>query len=187
MKFKILLLLIISSILTFIIYNCTYKQSIYITSINTLSSNYNYNKKLSEKLLNKNSNINFNVDYSDETMEIENLIAEIQNNKNKIQFVIHKTKILIISIGNNDVNNESSKTILNEYKLLFELLRKYNNKQIIFISPYNYKYQTEIKNISSNFSIDFINYSSYTVENNITEPNLNKLVNNIVNKIYYLK
>lgn len=187
MKFKILLLLIISSILTFIIYNCAYKQSIYITSINTLSSNYNYNKKLSEKLLNKNSNINFNVDYSDETMEIENLIAEIQNNKNKIQFVIHKTKILIISIGNNDVNNESSKTILNEYKLLFELLRKYNNKQIIFISPYNYKYQTEIKNISSNFSIDFINYSSYTVENNITEPNLNKLVNNIVNKIYYLK
>lgn len=187
MRFKILLLIFTSSLLTYLIYNHYYQNEVNIVSINSLAKDYDYNKSLSERLYNKTAKVKFNVDFSDETLEIENLIAEIQNNRNKIQTVIHNSKILILSIGNNDINNETSKTMLNEYKLLFVLLRKYSNKQIIFISPYNFKYQAELKNLANNYSLEFINYSSYCTNTFINLSQINKLTNNIVNKIYYLK
>ena len=112
-------------------------------------------------------------------MEIENLISLIEHNTNNIQNIIHYSKVLIISIGNNDFKEEKQKTILTEYKQLFQLLRKYNNNEIIFISPNNIRCHEELKSLSNNYQIIYINKSS--INNN------ELLVNNILKKITYIK
>ena len=178
MKFKLLVLLIISTLLIIIIYKRYYIYEVNITSINSLNKD-NYEELLIESLLDKIPNVNINIDYSNEDLEIENLISSIEYNTNNIQSIIHNSKVLIISIGNNDIKNEKVKVILNEYKKLFQLLRKYNNHEIIFISPNNFKYQQELKEITNTYKIIYINSNSYN--------NKRLLVNSIINKITYIK
>ena len=179
MKIKLLLLILIATILTILIFKNNYKYNINITSINSLSKEEDYNPLLIEKINSKLNNAFINIDFSNEDMEIENLISLIEHNTNNIQNVIHYSKVLIISIGNIDFNEEKLKTILTEYKKLFQLLRKYNNYQIIFISPNNIKCHEELKNLSNNYQIIYINKSSFS--------NNQLLVNNILKKITYIK
>ena len=105
MKKKLLLLIIIATILTFLIYKTNYHNNILITSINSLDNDNNYN----ELLLNKLTNYKVNIDYSDASLEIENLISHIEHNTNKIQQVLYKSKVIILSIGNIDLQNEKIK------------------------------------------------------------------------------
>ena len=191
MKKKLTILLIITIIITFIIYNKYYVYTINITSINSLSKEDNYNELLYEKIVNRLPEINYNIDFSNEDLEIENLISIVEHNTNEIQSIIHDSKVLIISIGNNDVKSEKTKVILNEYKRLFHLLRKYNNHEIIFVSPINFKNQELLKEICNNYKINYINTYSYIspfiINDKYTSKGIDILTNNIIKRITYIK
>ena len=161
MKYKLLLLTIIATCITYFIYTKYYHMDINVTSINSYSITNNYNESLSNDINSNNLNYKLNVDYSSPDLEIENLIALINNNNNKIQTTIHNSEVIIISIGNVDLKTESIKTILLEYKKLFTLLRKYNNKQIIILSPLSFKNINDLKDLCREYNFNFINTSSY--------------------------
>lgn len=124
MKYKLLLLTIIATLVTYYIYSKYYHMKINITSINSYAINNNYNESLSNEITNNNLNYKLNVDYSSSDLEIENLIALINNNANKIQSVIHNSEVIILSIGNIDMKTETTKVILQEYKKLFYFIEK---------------------------------------------------------------
>jgi hypothetical protein len=147
----------------YIIYNNNYNKTINILSISSVKDNYN--PSLSNYLTNSNLKFNINIDYST-NLEIENIIGLINNNKNKIQSIINNCDIIILNIGNIDILTEDTKTIINELKELFILLRKINSKEIIYISPNNIKNTIYIKELCQKYNILFINSSSF---NNIEQ------------------
>ncbi len=161
MKIKYLLLLIVIVISVFIIYNHNYTKKINILSINSLNEQENYNNHLSNYLNKSNLNYNFNVDYTNDQLEIENLIALIEKNNNEFQSIIHESDVIIMSLGNVDIKVENYKTIIKELQELFKKLRLINSKEIIFISPYKLKNTTSIKDICHKYNIYFINGSSF--------------------------
>jgi hypothetical protein len=186
MKYKLLILVIIASLLTYIIYYRNYHYIISITSINSLTTNNNYNEYLATKLTNNPSKFKLNVDFSNENYEIENVIALLQNNEHNIQSIIHDSSVLIISLGNNDLKTENLKTIQNELTTLFQLLRKYNSKQIIFVNPLQLTNITAIKSLCHYYQITYINTLSY-VKPYIINDELNKPANQILAKVLYQK
>ena len=191
MKKKLIIFLIITALITMIIYKKNYVYKINITSINSLNKDSNYNELLYEKLINKIPDINYNIDFTSEDLEIENLISLIEHNSNNIQNIIHDTKVLILSIGNNDIKQEKPKAILIEYKKLFQLLRKYNNHEIIFISPINFKNQEQLKEICNNYKVNYINtysyISPYIINDNYTNKGIDIITNIIIKRIPYIK
>ena len=172
MKYKILLLIIISSLITYLLYNKYYQEHIDILSINT-SDKFNYNNTLAEYLDNK---YNFNIDYSNSSLEIENLTNLIKED-NKIKNAIHKSEYIILYIGNIDMLTENNKQILKEYNTLFKKLRSYNNKKIIFLSPINFKDIYYLKELCHKYNIVFINTSSYLNIYNEKDITNNSIIN----------
>ena len=158
MKFKYIFMILISILSVYIIYNHNYNKVINILSISSVKDNYN--PTLSNYLSNSNLKFNLNIDYST-NLEIENLIGLINNNNNKIQSKINNSDIIILNIGNIDILTEDTKTIINELKELFVLLRKINSKEIIYISPNNIKNTIYIKELCKKYNILFINSSSF--------------------------
>ncbi|MBE6159210.1 MAG: hypothetical protein E7159_05245 [Firmicutes bacterium] len=163
MKIKYLIMIMLAVLSVYIIYNHNYNKNINILSISSVKDNYN--PFLSNYLTNSNLKFNLNIDYST-NLEIENLIGLINNNKNKIQSIINNSDIIILNIGNIDILTEDTKTIINELKELFILLRKINTKEIIYISPNNIKNTIYIKELCQKYNILFINSSSF---NNIEQ------------------
>ena len=163
MKIKYLIMIMLAILSVYIIYNHNYNKTINILSISSVKDNYN--PSLSNYLNNSNLKFNLNIDYST-NLEIENLIGLINNNKNKIQSIINNSDIIILNIGNIDILTEDTKTIINELKELFILLRKINSKEIIYISPNNIKNTIYIKELCQKYKILFINSSSF---NNIEQ------------------
>jgi len=158
MKFKYLIMIILAIFSVYIIYNRNYNKTINILSISSVKDNYN--PSLSNYLSNSSLKFNLNIDYST-NLEIENLIGLINNNKYKIQSIINNSDIIILNIGNIDILTEDTKTIINELKELFILLRKINSKEIIYISPNNIKNTIYIKELCQKYNILFINNSSF--------------------------
>lgn len=183
MKYKLFLIIIGATIITFLIYHYCYHFQANITSINSLSTQNNYNEQLSN-ILSTNNKYKFNIDYSSPDLEIENLIALIQNNNHSIQNTIHNSEVIIISIGNVDMKTESTKTILKEYSYLFKLIRKYNNKEIIFLCPITFKNITELKDLCHTNNIIFINTSSYIIDStpDMLTPKESKIIANAIIK-----
>ncbi len=163
MKIKYLIMIMLAILSVYIIYNNNYNKTINILSISSVKDNYN--PSLSNYLTNSNLKFNINIDYST-NLEIENIIGLINNNKNKIQSIINNCDIIILNIGNIDILTEDTKTIINELKELFILLRKINSKEIIYISPNNIKNTIYIKELCQKYNILFINSSSF---NNIEQ------------------
>lgn len=189
MKLKLLLLIIASSLITYFIYNKYYHMEINITSINSFATENNVNEYISSEISNNNLNYKLNVDYSSPYLEIENLIAAINNNTNKIQNIIHDSEVIIISLGNIDMLTETNQNILKEYNILFPLLRKYNTKEIIFLSPISFKDVVSIKSICQKHNIRLINTSSYLNEysspDSLNKDDSLKLAKIIIKNIAY--
>lgn len=164
MKNKLIIIITISCLITFLIYQTNYHKTLRIMSISTLKQEENYNNYLSDKLINSNIDYKLNIDYSNPNLEIENLIAEIENNTKEIQALIHSSDIIIISIGNVDIETEKNNNITKELNKLFSLLRRYNNKEIIYISPNTFKNLTIQKELCFKYNIKF--YSMYHLKNN---------------------
>ena len=164
-KYLLFIILLISSI--YLIYNKNYKKEIDILSINSLNKEEDYNPYLSKYLEKSKINYKFNIDYSNELLEIENLIALIDKNDKEIQRKIHSSNIIILSIGNVDMKTENYKVILQELKELFKKLRTINTKEIIYISPTDLISTTLIKELCHKYNIIFINGHSFDSKNEL--------------------
>ena len=182
MKFKYLFLLIIIILSIYIIYNHNYKKTIYITSINSLNEKENYNPYLSNYLYKSSINYKYNIDYSNDKLEIENLIALIEKNNDNIQNIIHESNVIILSLGNIDIQTENYNEIINELKELFKKIRLLNNKEIIYISPYKIKNTYHIKELCHKYNIIFINGSSFINKRELLAQMIYRRIENIYSK-----
>ena len=179
MKFKILLLFLISTLVIYYTYNRVYKKTIHVLSINNLDTKNNYNNHVSNLLSNTNINYLFNVDFCGKNLQVDNLIAEIEYNKNNIQAYIHESEVIIISINNNIKGFED------KLEKLFSLLRKYNSKEIIYVSTYNLKNTLLLKKICNKNNIIYINGVSFHMNPSLIANIIVKKIDNSWNKEKY--
>lgn len=191
MKVKLFFLSLGAIILTYLIFNVNNHQEIKITTIyddtTTIQENFNISlQKDLEKLLPTTFNT-----YHKENLEIENAIDKIKSNYNDIQEKLNSSNVIIIYLGDFELLYEKE-NIINIYanlENLFILLRKYNSKQIIYISPINLSSNYLLKDLSNKYKIDFINTPSilqklstqnYILNQDDHKKLANKLFNNII-------
>lgn len=191
MKVKLFFLSLGAIILTYLIFNVNNHQEIKITTIyddtTTIQENFNISlQKDLEKLLPTTFNT-----YHKENLEIENAIDKIKSNYNDIQEKLNSSNVIIIYLGDFELLYEKE-NIINIYanlENLFILLRKYNSKQIIYISPINLNSNYLLKDLSNKYKIDFINTPSilqklsnqnYILNQDDHKKLANKLFNNII-------
>lgn len=202
MKIKILVVLIIFTIILVFSYAKINKEEINYTILgdkNIYKNNIiskNFSDLIYEKLQKQDNFGFYNKNFIKEDIRIIDIINQIKDNEiidNKsIQNILKNTNILIIHIGNDEINYKLSKIDINYndekviYKYLNEVLidyinlideiKKYNIENIIILGNYN-----DTNNINNNKYYSYINkqIEDYSKNNNIYYINLqNLLVNN---------
>lgn len=191
MKIKLFFLSLGAIVLTYLIFNANNHQEIKIVTIyddtTTIKENFSHIlQKDLEKLLPTTLN-----NYHKENLEIENAVDKIKSSYNDIQEKLNSSNVIIIYLGDFELlfEKENIINIYSNLEELFMLLRKYNSKQIIYISPINLTSNYLLKDLTHKYKIDFINTPSilqkqsknnYTL--NIEDHKIiaNKLFNNIV-------
>ena len=126
-----------------------------------------------------------------ENLEVENVVDKIKSNYNDIQEKLNSSNVIIVYLGDFELLYEKE-NIINIYsglEDLFILLRKYNSKQIIYISPINLNSNYLLKDLTHKYKADFINTPSILQKQstnnyalNIEDHKIiaNKLFNNII-------
>ena len=148
----------------------------------------NFTDLIYDKLSNEEYFGRYNEDFIFDDIRIIDIINQIEENKqinnNTIQNILKNTDILIIFVGNNEINYKLSKNnpyenndkqiytyldqVENDMLNMIKLIKKYNNSNIILLGLYNdtnnlyndryYEYiNKKIQNISLNNNIIFIN------------------------------
>ena len=191
MKVKLFFLSLGAIVLTYLIFIANNHQEIKIVTIyddtTTIKENFsNILQKDLEKLLPTTLN-----NYHKENLEIENAVDKIKSNYNDIQEKLNSSNVIIIYLGDFELLFEKE-NIINIYSNLEDLfihLRKYNSKQIIYISPINLTSNYLLKDLTHKYKIDFINTPSilqkqsknnYTLSIEDHKIIANKLFNNII-------
>ncbi len=198
MKVKLFFLSLGAVVLTYLIFTANNHQEMKMTIIyddtTTIQENFSvFLQKDLEKLL--PTTVNY---YHKENLEIENVVDKIKSNYNEIQEKLSSSNVIIVYLGDFELLYEKE-NIINIYSHLEDLiilLRKYNSKQIIYISPINLTSNYLLKDLASKHKINFINTPSilqkFTTQNytlNIEDHKTlaSNLFNNIVStwKIEY--
>ena len=155
MKIKLFFLTIGACILTYLIFTANNRQYLTITSIyddsTTIKESYNVH-------LNQSLNMSIPTSYYTfhrENFEIENVVDKIQDNVDNIQEKLDSSNIILMYLGDFEVLYEKNATIniYNELQKLFITLRKYNSKQIIFISPVNMSSSYLLEDLAKKYKI----------------------------------
>lgn len=191
MKVKLFFLSLGAVILTYLIFTANTHQEIKITTIyddtTTVKENFStFLQKDLEKLLPTTIN-----DYHKKNLEIENTIDKIKSNYNNIQEKLNSSNVIIIYLGDFELlyEKENIINIYSDLEELFILLRKYNSKQIIYISPINLRSNYLLKDLTHKYKIDFLNTFSilskkannnYILDTEDHKIIANKLFNNII-------
>lgn len=162
MKIKLFFLTIGACILTYLIFTANNRQYLTITSIydDSTTIKESYNVHLSQSL-----NMSIPTSYYTfhrENFEIENVVDKIQDNVDNIQEKLDSSNIILVYLGDFEVLYEKNATIniYNELQKLFITLRKYNSKQIIFISPVNMSSSYLLEDLAKKYKIEFFNTPS---------------------------
>lgn len=163
MKMKIFLVLIFFSLLIFVLYMQSSKKDINYTILGDkdIFSNNIKSKNFSDLIFDELKDINdfgfYSKDFISKDIRIIDLINDINNNKKidniTIQNILSRTNILILGIGNNEINYKISKIdssenndyiiysyldeILLDLENLINLIREYDKENIIFLGYYN--------------------------------------------------
>ena len=191
MKVKLFFLSLGAIVLTYLIFTANNHQEMKMTVIyddtTTIQENFSvFLKKDLEKLL--PTTVNY---YHKENLEIENVVDKIKSNYNEIQEKLSSSNVIIVYLGDFELLYEKE-NIINIYSHLEDLillLRKYNSKQIIYISPINLSSNYLLKDLSIKHKINFINtpiiLRKFTTQNytlNIEDHKTlaSRLFNNIV-------
>lgn len=163
-----LLILPIVFLITIIIMIFTKDNKIYYLSLgDELSKGINYNNyegigysDFVKEFLEKNNKLKYYTkEFSDTDIRTKDLILKIKNNEEKnmpIQNALKKSDLITISIGLNEIytkylaNNIENEIydyideMMYNLKDLINLIKKYNNKEIIFIGYYNPKNEKDL-------------------------------------------
>ena len=191
MKVKLFFLSLGAIVLTYLIFTANNHQEMKMTVIyddtTTIQENFSvFLQKDLEKLL--PTTVNY---YHKENLEIENVVDKIKSNYNEIQEKLSSSNVIIVYLGDFELLYEKE-NIINIYSHLEDLillLRKYNSKQIIYISPINLSSTYLLKDLANKHKITFINTPSilqkFTTQNytlNIEDHKTlaSRLFNNIV-------
>ena len=191
MKIKLFFLSLGAIVLTYLIFTANNHQEMKMTVIyddtTTIQENFSvFLQKDLEKLL--PTTVNY---YHKENLEIENVVDKIKSNYNEIQEKLSSSNVIIVYLGDFELLYEKE-NIINIYSHLEDLillLRKYNSKQIIYISPINLSSNYLLKDLANKHKITFINTPSilqkFTTQNytlNIEDHKTlaSRLFNNIV-------
>ncbi len=160
MKKKILIIIIIGIISTFLIYQFNKQEKIYFLSLGDgLATGmtayniegYNFNDYIRDDLEQKEQLEEFIHEFSKTDQTVENLIISIENNYEleeldlTIQQALAKSKLITLAIGNDELANISLKSNLttkekenyiNNMKKLTKLIRNFNDNKIYLIGIY---------------------------------------------------
>ena len=191
MKIKLFFLSLAAIVLTYLIFNANNHQEIKITTIyddtTTIKENFStFLKKDLEKLLPTTIN-----NYHKENLEVENVVDKIKSNYNDIQEKLNSSNVIIVYLGDFELlyEKENIINIYSDLEDLFILLRKYNSKQIIYLSPINISTNYFLKDLARKYKVDFLNTSSilektgqkdYILDTNDHKILSNKLYNKII-------
>lgn len=199
MKKKIILIAIIGSILSIIIYFYTKSDEINIVSLGDGLSigmtpynieGFSYNDYLKADYENLHK-LNKYYEFGSFGKTVQELIYEIKENKTKIiknekveiQRAINEADILTICIGMDELSEDKiTKSIILDYeddiKELLSMIKMLNHKKVIVLGLYTIKSE-ELSNIERLNAI----IQDACISNNFTFIDISKLVNN---KEYYL-
>ena len=169
MKYKILIIIILGTLFTSIIYFYTDKDNLNILALGDGISTgmtsyhlegYDYNEYLSE-YLNENKRLeNYYKNFNEVDETASNLVNKINNNiesidkKIKIKQAIKEADIITISLGMDELNNYAKKNnlgstkingYLQKYDEVLKMIRKFNDKKIYLIGLYETNLINEIK------------------------------------------
>ena len=191
MKVKLFFLSLGAIVLTYLIFTANNHQEMKMTVIyddtTTIQENFSvFLQKDLEKLL--PTTVNY---YHKENLEIENVVDKIKSNYNEIQEKLSSSNVIIVYLGDFELlyEKENIINIYSDLEDLILLLRKYNSKQIIYISPINLNSNYLLKDLANKHKITFINTPSilrkFTTQNytlNIEDHKTlaSRLFNNIV-------
>lgn len=204
MKIKVLLVLFIVVVSIFLIYLFHRDNKIYYVSINDYSNATNaYDSLISSNLKKANKLEKFINEFSSESLRITDVINSIDNNteiiknnkKISIQHALIKADLLTIMLGNNELKYKISTSgikelysyvdsIINDYDILLESIRKYCKEDIIVIGVYYETnnedilnlvkyYNKKLSDLSKSYDIKFIDSSKSDISNLVLK-NLNK-------------
>lgn len=209
MKKKIIFIILIGIIITFIIYNQNKNQDIYFMTLGDgLSTGmtaynvegYSYNDYIRDYLESEQKLEKYITGFSKTNQTVENLITSIENNYQleetnlPIQQALAKSELITIGIGMDELANISLKTNIptkeiEDYKKdmdhLLKLIRNFNDKKIYLLSLYKgYNISEEELNDMNSFlkQISEKYHLIYIDIQNITENPQYFLLNNS----YYL-
>lgn len=160
MKYKILIIIILGTLFTSIIYFYTDKDNLNILALGDGISTgmtsyhlegYDYNEYLSE-YLNENKRLeNYYKNFNEVDETASNLVNKINNNiesidkKIKIKQAIKEADIITIALGMDELNNYAKKNTLGSTKIngylqkydeVLKMIRKLNDKKIYLIGLY---------------------------------------------------
>ncbi|MBP3635499.1 MAG: hypothetical protein J6J17_03465 [Bacilli bacterium] len=200
MKMKIFLVLTFFSILVFISYIQGNKKEINYTILGDkdLFSNNIISKNFSDLIYDELKELNdfgfYSKDFINKDIRIIDLINDINNNIEiddiSVQNILKRTNLLILNIGNNEINyklskidpNENNDNIIYSYidevlidlEELIKIIKKYNDGNIIFLGYYN-----DTNNLDNNKYYSYINSKAQLImkEYNIDFVNLFNILN----------
>lgn len=178
-RYKLLIIIFISVISIFMIYKFFYHKKEYIISIGDYlstgkilySSNKNYNEYLKENY--KNELIL--KEYCKDDLTSYDVLDLIKNNDSKIKFYIKNANIIILNIGNYELNNykELSNEIiidyLNNIYTILENIRNLNDNKIILFNAYNDSKKYDLINkklfsYSKKFNTEYIDLNKFNMD-----------------------
>lgn len=165
MKFKLLLLIILSILIVYLIYDSAPPTNPYILSIydKTTLPESNYNNIIKNAL--QDTKITYDTTLSKYNFEIENLKYYLITNKYNIKQLIRKSDLIIIHLGkdeildNNSYNSNVTREILVDLEIIFKNLRKITSKNIIYIPPEGISntLNKALTKISNEYNIVYLN------------------------------
>lgn len=200
MKMKIFLIVIFMCFILLISYIRLNKQEINYTLLGDkeIFSNNIVSKNFADLIydeMKENKNFGFySKDFIKEDIRIIDVINQIQNNEKinniRIQNILSRTDILLLNIGNNEINYKLSNLdpeenndrvayeyldeVFNDFEELLNIIRKYDKKNIIILGYYN-----DTNNPNNDKYYEYINkkINNYSNKNNIQFINLQVILN----------
>ena len=201
-KYKIIIIILISIILTYFIYFFNFEHKINLVVIGDgIASGetpfnidgISYNDYLKDYLESNHLLKNYNDSYAKKNYKLKELVEDIEENKlnrkNKlfVQQILHKANLITINIGEEelvklamtkDLNTETIKDFIDNYERLIYLLKDVSEARIVLISLYENRYLDKSNTIIINSEL-----ANIANKYDITIININDLM---LNETYYL-
>ncbi len=197
-KYKLLLIIIVSSVLTYFIYFAHQEEKISILSLGDGVSSgetaYNidgisYNDYLKEYFSSKKLLKSYNNNFAKKNYQLKELISDIENNEkgeNEQEFIdqlIYKADIITICIGEdeltkliqtNDLDKDIIKEYLNNYAKLLSIISDMSESKIVVLGLYENGYLDKSKVIIINSELANISLKYNAIFINISDLLLNE-------------